>query len=364
MPRLLSALVLSSPLRAAHIRRGISRTSPCASSCPSRRVNDRHRRDSSAPNCRRYGASRSSSRTVPARAAASARTPWPRARRTATRCSWAPSARRRSTCRCTRKAAASCRTTRSTTSRRSPTSPRCQRHGGAATSAGEPASRSSSTTPARARQAQHGLERQRHLDPHGRRTVQDPDQDLTWSTCRIAARRRRCTDLIAGNTQVMFDNLPVGAAAHRSGRLKALAVTSTACARRHCPACRRWRKPPASRASTRPPGSGCSLLPTRRARSSSRCSRTSARSSRRRTSRTLRAAGRARRRRHARQFTAYIKAGDRQVDAGRQVRRRQGSTDVPRRRAPRRLRRAPLPLAGRRARRDDRRSIAPSGRIR
>ncbi len=41
-------------------------------------------------------------------------------------------------------------------------------------------------------QAQHGVQRQRHVHPPGRRAVQEHDAAPTWSTSRTAAPARRC----------------------------------------------------------------------------------------------------------------------------------------------------------------------------
>ena len=59
------------------------------------------------------------------------------------------------------------------------------------------------------------------------------------------------TDLIAGQVQVMFDNIPTCAEHVKSGKLRGLAVTSTR-DRRCCPTCRWWRT--SCRATRRAPG--------------------------------------------------------------------------------------------------------------
>ena len=58
------------------------------------------------------------------------------------------------------------------------------------------------------------------------------------------------TDLLGGQVQVMFDNMPSSIAHIRAGKLRALAVTTDRRARRNCRTCRRSPKPcPATRPS-------------------------------------------------------------------------------------------------------------------
>ncbi len=160
-------------------------------------------------------------------------------------------------------------------------------------------------------------------------------------------------DLIAGNTQVMFDNLPSALPHIRSGRLKALAVTSTV----RSPALPRRADDGGSR---RPQGIRCDgLVRAARPRQHAARGHHQGAAGRRQGpgaeghAGSLCAAGRARRRRHARAVHRVHQGRDRQVDAGGQVRREPGWTDDAARGAPRRLCRPPLRLAGRRSRRDD-----------
>ena len=72
---------------------------------------------------------------------------------------------------------------------------------------------------------QHGLARRRHLAAHVGRAVQDDDRH------RDAARPYRGAgpaypDLMTGKTQVFFDNLPGSVEFVKTGKLRALAVTS------------------------------------------------------------------------------------------------------------------------------------------
>ena len=54
-------------------------------------------------------------------------------------------------------------------------------------------------------------------------------------------------DLIGGNTDLMFDNLPSALPHIKSGKLKALAVTSADALALRCPSCRRSKRPAARR---------------------------------------------------------------------------------------------------------------------
>ena len=75
-------------------------------------------------------------------------------------------------------------------------------------------------------QAEHGLQRQRHVDPSVRRALQDDDRHVSCCTSRIAARGPAVLDLIGGTMDLMFDNLPSSLPQIKAGKLKALAVTS------------------------------------------------------------------------------------------------------------------------------------------
>ena len=70
-------------------------------------------------------------------------------------------------------------------------------------------------------------------------------------------------DLVGGQVQLMFDNLPSSLPQIKAGKLRALAVTSARRARRRCPTCRRSPNP-GCRASRRRRGSACSRRPARR----------------------------------------------------------------------------------------------------
>ena len=74
------------------------------------------------------------------------------------------------------------------------------------------------------------------------------------------------TDMLAGQVQVMFDNLPSSIEHIRAGKLRALAVTTAAALRRRCPTCRPSPRP--CRATRRARGSAWARPRARRRRSS------------------------------------------------------------------------------------------------
>ena len=76
------------------------------------------------------------------------------------------------------------------------------------------------------RQGEHGVVWQRHLDASLRRAVQIDDR-LQHGSRAYKGAGPALTDLIGGQVQVFFDNLPSSAGHIKSGNLRALAVTST-----------------------------------------------------------------------------------------------------------------------------------------
>ena len=82
-------------------------------------------------------------------------------------------------------------------------------------------------------------------------------------------------DLMGGNMDLMFDNLPSALPHIKAGKLKALAVTSGAALAPRCPTLPTVAEAGGrrSRATRRVRGSACSRRPARRPTSSTACSR-------------------------------------------------------------------------------------------
>ena len=90
---------------------------------------------------------------------------------------------------------------------------------------------------ATSRQAQCRLQRQRHAAAPDAGAVQRPDEDARCQHVPYKGGAPSMTDLIGGQLDVIFSNLPESIAHVKSGKLRALAIASSA-ATRWCPTCR------------------------------------------------------------------------------------------------------------------------------
>src|SRR5262249_45711564 len=105
--------------------------------------------------------------------------------------------------------------------------PLSQRDRGESVGTGQDRSRTHCLGESQSGQAQHGVLRRRLDHPRVRRTVQDVT-GINMVHVPYRGGAPALTDLISGQVQVMFDNVPTSIEFIRAGKLRPLAVTTTA----------------------------------------------------------------------------------------------------------------------------------------
>ena len=104
--------------------------------------------------------------------------------------------------------------------------PRAQRHGGESIGSGQDGSRVHRLCQGQSGQDQHGVGRQRHRVPCGRRAVQDDDRRRHGARALSRWRRPRSPTCSAGRCRSCSPPLPSSIEYIRAGKLRALAVTT------------------------------------------------------------------------------------------------------------------------------------------